>query len=81
MRTSLLSALVGVHVDQGNLDLNATLADLNVDDDPPLTEEEKGARVVDLLAYRSGVYHPAAYETAKMKALVLIPMIQRKERL
>jgi CubicO group peptidase (beta-lactamase class C family) len=67
VRKSLLSALFGVHVAEGRLDLNETLAELGIDDEPPLTDAERRARVVDLLASRSGVYHPAAYETAKMK--------------
>lgn len=67
VRKSLLSALYGVHVANGNIDLNRTLAELNVDDKPPLTDAEKQACVGDLLKSRSGVFHPAAYETAKMK--------------
>ena len=56
VRKSFLSALYGVHVSQGNMDLNKTLAELNIDDRPPLTDAEKRARVVDLLASRSGVW-------------------------
>jgi len=67
VRKSLLSALYGVHVQEGNIDLNKTMAELNVADAPPLTDAEKQARVVDLLRSQSGIYHPAAYETAKMK--------------
>lgn len=67
IRKSLLSALYGIHVSQGNIDLQSTLAELGIDDEPPLTDREKRARVVDLLTSRSGVYHPAAYETVKMK--------------
>ncbi len=66
VRKSLLSALYGVHVTGGRIDLNKTLAEMNVDDNPPLTGDEKRARVIDLLKSRSGVYHPAAYETSKM---------------
>lgn len=67
IRKSLLSALYGIHVAEGNIDLNKTLAELNIDDEPPLTDDEKQARVIDLLKSRSGIYHPAAYETARMK--------------
>lgn len=67
VRKSLLSALYGVHVDEGNIDLNKTLAELGIDDEPPLTDGEKQTRVVDLLRSQSGVYHTAAYETASMK--------------
>jgi CubicO group peptidase (beta-lactamase class C family) len=33
-----------------------------------LTQEEKQARVIDLLRARSGVYHPALYESPGMSA-------------
>lgn len=69
IRKSFLSALYGVHVGKGNIDLSATLEDLGIDDnDPPLTKEEKQATVQMLLQARSGVYHPALYETAAMAA-------------
>ncbi|HSR41771.1 MAG TPA: serine hydrolase, partial [Longimicrobiales bacterium] len=68
VRKSLLSGLMGVYVEEGVIDPEATLAELGVEDRLGLTEEEKGARVVDLLRARSGVYHPAAYETAGMAA-------------
>jgi len=64
IRKSLLSALYGVFRD--DIDLDATLGQLGVDDLSPLTHEEKGARAVDLLQARSGVYHPAAAEPAQM---------------
>jgi CubicO group peptidase (beta-lactamase class C family) len=67
MRKSFLSALYGIHLDQGTLRRDATLRELDIDDEPPLTEKERAASVMDLLASRSGVYHPAAYETKKMK--------------
>jgi CubicO group peptidase (beta-lactamase class C family) len=68
VRKSFLSALYGTHVDDGSIDLNKTLAELNIDDKFPLTETEKQATIRDLLKARSGVYHPAAYETQAMKA-------------
>lgn len=67
VRKSLLSALYGVHVGNGNIHLKKTLAELDIDDNPPLTDAEKQASIGELLKSRSGVYHPAAYETAKMK--------------
>jgi CubicO group peptidase (beta-lactamase class C family) len=43
------------------------MAKLGIDDNPPsLTEVEKTATVRMLLQARSGVYHPALYETAAM---------------
>jgi len=64
---SLLNALYGIHVTEGNIDLQATLAELNIDDDPPLTEAEKQAKVIHLLKSRSGVYHEAAAEAPIMR--------------
>jgi len=69
VRKSFLSALYGIHVDDGTIDLDKTLADLKIDDKDSLTEIEKQATIRDLLKARSGVYHPAAYETPGMKAL------------
>lgn len=69
IRKSVLSALYGNHVDQGTIDLDATLKQLGINDnEPSLTEPERQARVRDLLRARSGVYHPALYETAAMAA-------------
>lgn len=67
VRKSLLSALYGIFTGKGQIDLKKSLADIGIDDKPPLTEEEKKATIMDLLKARSGVYHPAAYETASMK--------------
>jgi CubicO group peptidase (beta-lactamase class C family) len=62
VRKSFLSALYGIYWDRGEIELNKTLADLGIDDDPdPLLETEKQARILDLLKARSGVFHPAAY--------------------
>jgi CubicO group peptidase (beta-lactamase class C family) len=67
VRKSLLSALYGVYVEAGVIDLDKTLADLGIDDISPLTQAEKQATVRDLLKARSGVYHSAAYESPSMK--------------
>ncbi len=49
--------------------LSSTLGDLGIDDNAPsLTDIEKKATVVDLLKARSGVYHPALYETKGREA-------------
>ena len=62
VRKSFLSALYGVYWDRGEIELNMTLADLGIDDEPdPLLETEKQARILDLIKARSGVFHPAAY--------------------
>jgi CubicO group peptidase (beta-lactamase class C family) len=67
VRKSFLSALYGVYVDAGVIDIDDTLADLGIDDIYTLTAEEKRASIRDLLKARSGVYHSAAYETPAMK--------------
>jgi CubicO group peptidase (beta-lactamase class C family) len=69
MRKSFLSALYGIYVDEGKISLSSTIEELGIDDVPPLTASEKKARVVDLLAARSGVYHVAAAEADVMRAL------------
>ncbi|MGD2086181.1 MAG: serine hydrolase [Candidatus Aminicenantes bacterium] len=63
-----LACPLNLHVDDGTIDLDKTLEELKIDDKFPLTKEEKQAVIRDLLKARSGVYHPAAYETAGMKA-------------
>ena len=67
VRKSFLSALYGIHVEQGNIDLDSTMEELGIDDDPPLTAAERQARVIDLLRARSGVYHEAACEAPEMR--------------
>ena len=65
IRKAFLSALIGIHAREGRLRLSDTLAELGIDDnEPALTAAEKQATVADLLKARSGVYHPALYETA-----------------
>ena len=70
IRKSLLSALYGIHVQEGNIHLSRTLHELEIEDvEPSLTPIEKQATVSDLLKVRSGVYHPALYESPSMAAL------------
>lgn len=64
VRKSFLSALYGVFRDE--IDFERTLAELEIDDREPLSDQEKTARVWDLIRARSGVYHPAAYEPESM---------------
>lgn len=68
-RKSLLSALIGIAVEEGRIDLADSMADLGIDDRPPaLSAREKQATVGDLIRARSGIYHAALYETAAMTA-------------
>jgi CubicO group peptidase (beta-lactamase class C family) len=69
MRKSLISALYGIYLADGKIDLTRTLADLGIDDITPLTDSEKTATVADLLSARSGVYLKAAGEMG-----IMIPM-------
>jgi CubicO group peptidase (beta-lactamase class C family) len=68
VRKSLLSALYGIFIDDGIIHLDQTMVQLKIDDKDTLTASEKEATIRDLLKARSGVYHPAAYETPGMKA-------------
>jgi len=69
IRKSFLSALYGIHVAEGRIDLGRTLAELGIDDEPPvLTSVERQATILDLLRARSGVYHDAARETPGMRS-------------
>jgi len=68
VRKSFLSALYGMAIAEGRIDPTATLETLGIEDKAPgLTPAEKQARVRDLLMARSGVYHEAASEPARMK--------------
>lgn len=67
IRKSLLSALYGIYRHEGQLDLSRTMADLGIDDEPPLTDAEKQATVAALLKSRSGIYHEAAAETQEAR--------------
>ncbi|MBU8906024.1 serine hydrolase domain-containing protein [Desertibacillus haloalkaliphilus] len=67
VRKSLLSALYGIHVAEGTINLQSSLKQLNVSDHMELTEQEKQARVVDLLTSRSGVFLTAGQESWLMR--------------
>jgi CubicO group peptidase (beta-lactamase class C family) len=63
VRKPLLNSLIGITVDQGLLDIDATLKELNINDTKPaLTELEQEATVRDLMLSRSGIFHSALYE-------------------
>lgn len=67
IRKPLLSALYGIYIEKGIIDLNQTLRELEIDDiEPSLTEEEKKAKVIDLLQSKSGIYHAAGAEAEEM---------------
>ncbi|GAB5408456.1 MAG: serine hydrolase [Balneolaceae bacterium] len=60
IRKAMLNSLYGIKVHEGLIDTNTTLGELGIDDKYPLSEQEKSARIADVLKSRSGVYHPAA---------------------
>jgi len=67
IRKSLLGALIGIAVEAEQINLSDTLEALGIDDnEPSLTATEKLATVADLLKARSGIYHPALYESPEM---------------
>ena len=67
IRKPLESALYGIHMDRGEINLDETLLQLGIDDIPPsLTGDEKQATVRELIQARSGVYHEAAAEDVSM---------------
>lgn len=69
IRKSFLSALYGIHVHEGRINLESTMEELGIDDNPPaLSKQEKQATIDMLLKARSGIYHPALYETKAMAA-------------
>lgn len=67
MRKSYLSMLYGPAVEEGRIKLSATLKELGIDDEPPLTSGERQATVFDLLTSSSGVFHAANFESASMR--------------
>lgn len=69
MRKSFLAALIGIEVEAGRMDLGKTLEELGIDDNEGLSPIERRATVYDLLTARSGIYHPAGYETDWMRMI------------
>lgn len=69
MRKSFLAALIGFEVEAGRIDPSATLERLGINDREGLTDIERQATVYDLLTARSGIYHPAGYETPWMRRI------------
>lgn len=60
VRKSLLSMLYGKYVENGTINLNKTLKELNIDDIGGLLDIEKEASILDILQSKSGVFHPAS---------------------
>jgi CubicO group peptidase (beta-lactamase class C family) len=61
VRKSILAMLYGYWVENGTIDLDTTLEQLNIDDIGGLLPIEKQATIGQVITARSGVYHPASY--------------------
>jgi CubicO group peptidase (beta-lactamase class C family) len=69
MRKSLMSALIGVHVEEGKMNLSKTMEEVGIKElEPSMSPEELQATVGDLIKARSGIYIPALGESAHMRA-------------
>ena len=69
IRKSFLSVLYGKSIDEGHISMESTMEELGIDDKEGLSLSEKKATIRDCLKARSGIYHPALYETEGMKSL------------
>lgn len=68
VRKSFLSALYGIYVQEGVIDLDKTLYQVGIDDVPPLSPTEKQATIRMLLQSRSGVYYSFVGGSPDMRA-------------
>ena len=69
IRKSFLSALIGIAVERGQIDLSMSLEQIDIDDvEPSLTQQERRATIRELLQARSGIYHAALAESPEMTA-------------
>ena len=68
VRKMFLSSLFDRPVSQGQINLNATLGDLGINDIDALTPTELTATVTHMLTSSSGVYHLAAKESPEVDA-------------
>lgn len=64
-----MSLMIGMAIEQGRLKLDATLGELGIDDNEPLTQAEKSATIRHLLQARSGIYLPSAFDTSSGRPL------------
>jgi CubicO group peptidase (beta-lactamase class C family) len=64
IRKSIIGALFGWPLDDGRVRLDATLAELDIDDSPALTPMEKSATLEHVLTSSSGVYLPLESPTS-----------------
>ncbi len=60
-RKSVLAMLYGKYVENGTINLDKTIEQLEIDDVKGILPIEKRATIKDLISARSGVYHPEGY--------------------
>jgi CubicO group peptidase (beta-lactamase class C family) len=60
-RKSILAMLYGKYVENGQIKLNKTIEELEIDDVEGILPIEKKATIENLISARSGVYHPEGY--------------------
>jgi len=66
-RKSLLSMMFGNYVENGTIDLDMTLEELDIDDIQGLLPIERQATIRHLISARSGIYHPASNEGSDLR--------------
>ncbi len=59
-RKSVLAMLYGKYVKSGQINLNKTLIELNIEDHSPLLKIEQSATIKDVISARSGVFLPGS---------------------
>lgn len=62
IRKSILGLLYGIAIEKGLINIHKTLAELNIDECTPLTNQEKTATIKHLLMFKSGIYLPSQGE-------------------
>lgn len=63
IRKALMGAVIGQLVEEGKLALDATLAELNIDEQPALSPQDRTATLRHMLQSRAGIYREAAFTT------------------
>ncbi|WP_420319206.1 serine hydrolase domain-containing protein [Ekhidna sp.] len=67
-RKSFLSSLYGIYQEEGAIDINKTLGELQINDGGKLNANELQTQVKYLMSSSSGIYLPAAFEEASNRA-------------
>lgn len=69
IRKSIYDATLGAVHKKQPFNVQSTMGEMGIDDLQPLSDSEKQATLEQVMTARSGIYHPAAYETAGNAAL------------